>query len=191
MQEGPEGQNTGGGECSPCRTPSASRTSDVYRTCRGCFNPRWGGEEEARKLEEVRSLLESSPTWQLAQMAVVDGPSTSAEGEPSRKKLHPTVGGKASRKEFLKAGVLKKPWKYCMGTVALNEICQFQKSTELLICSLLTFGLQNCSRNWEIWYALPGACIPDSAGSCRVLSGQPPGRCQPLHNPHEAHHNNP
>ena len=33
-------------------------------------------------------------------------------GEPARKKLHPTVGGKAPMKEFLTAGKLKKTQKY-------------------------------------------------------------------------------
>ena len=53
--------------------------------------------------------------------------------EPARKKLHPTMGGKAPRKEFLKAGKVKKLQKYQLGMVALCEICQFQKSTKLLI----------------------------------------------------------
>ena len=44
------------------------------------------------------------------------------------------MGGKAPRKEFLKAVLLKRPWKYQLGIVALCKICWFQKSTELLIC---------------------------------------------------------
>ena len=44
------------------------------------------------------------------------------------------MGGKAPWKEFLWAALLKKSQKYQPGTGALCNICQFQKSTELLIC---------------------------------------------------------
>ena len=40
------------------------------------------------------------------------------------------------QKEFLQAGKVKKTRKYQPGTVALHEIQQFQKSTELLIWKL-------------------------------------------------------
>ena len=43
------------------------------------------------------------------------------------------MGGKAPQKEFLKAGVLKRPQNYWLGIIALHEICQSQKSTDLLI----------------------------------------------------------
>ena len=46
------------------------------------------------------------------------------------------MGGKAPQKEFLQAGKKKKTRKYWPGTVALWEIRQFQKSTELLIRKL-------------------------------------------------------
>ena len=46
------------------------------------------------------------------------------------------VGGKAPQKKFLWAGQVKKPRRYWPGTVALCEIQQFQKSTELLIQKL-------------------------------------------------------
>ena len=69
-------------------------------------------------------------------MAAEAGPSASGE-EPVRRKLQPTVGGKAPQKEFLQAGKVKKTRKYWPGTVALQEIWQFQKSTELLIRKLL------------------------------------------------------
>ena len=91
--------------------------------------------EEARWLEEVGRSPSSSPTQQLAQMAVEARPSVSGE-EPAKRKLHPTMGGKAPWKEFLKAGKVKKTRKYQPGTVALREIQQFQKSTELLIRKL-------------------------------------------------------
>ena len=68
-------------------------------------------------------------------MAVEAGPFASGE-EPAARKLCPTMGDKAPQKEFLAAGKVKKPRKYQPGTVALQEIWQFQKSTELLIRKL-------------------------------------------------------
>ena len=68
-------------------------------------------------------------------MAAEARPSTLGE-EPAKRKLCPTVGGKAPWKEFLKAGHVKKTRKYWPGTVALQEIWWFQKSTELLIRKL-------------------------------------------------------
>ena len=87
-----------------------------------------------KKLEEVGQLPGSSPTRQLAQMATEVKALMSVGEKPVQKKLWLTMGGKAPRKEFLKTGLLKRPWKYWPGIVALCEICQFQKSTELLIC---------------------------------------------------------
>ena len=69
-------------------------------------------------------------------MAADAGPSMSGGEKPARKKLQLTVGGKAPQKEYLKARKVKKPQRYWPGTVAFCEICQFQKSTELLICKL-------------------------------------------------------
>ena len=74
--------------------------------------------EEARWLEDVGQSLLSSPTQQLTQMAPEARPSASGE-EPAKRKLHPTMGGKAPWKEFLKAGHVKKTRKYWPGTVAL------------------------------------------------------------------------
>ena len=68
-------------------------------------------------------------------MAAEAGPSVSGE-EPAKRKLRPTMGGKAPQKEFLKAEKVKKTRRYLPGTVALREIWQFQKSTELLIRKL-------------------------------------------------------
>ena len=109
-----------------------------HRTLRCHQRPPSPGEmerqrEEVRKLEEVGQLPESSPTRQLVQMAAEVEPLMSVEEKPAQKKLWPTMGGKDSRKEFLKAGMLKRPWKYQLGKVALHKIHQFQKSTELLI----------------------------------------------------------
>ena len=91
--------------------------------------------EEARWLEEVGQSLSSLPTRQLTQMAVEARPSVSG-GQPAERKLHPTVGGKAPQKEFLKAGKVKKTRKYRPAQVALQETWWFQKSTELLIRKL-------------------------------------------------------
>ena len=91
--------------------------------------------EEARWLEDVGRLLPLLLTQQLAQMAVEARPSALGE-EPVRRKLHPTMGGKAPQKEFPQAGKVKKTRKYRPGIVALWEIWQFQKSTELLIRKL-------------------------------------------------------
>ena len=91
---------------------------------------------EAEQLEGVGRSPSSLPTQQLAQIAVQAGPSTSGKEEPVRRKLQPTVGGKAPQKEFLQAGKVKKTRKYCPGTVALGEIWHFQKSTGLLIWKL-------------------------------------------------------
>ena len=46
------------------------------------------------------------------------------------------MGGKAPQKEFFQAGKVKKTRKHPPGTVALWEIWQFQKTTELLIQKL-------------------------------------------------------
>ena len=56
--------------------------------------------EEARWLEDVGRSPSLLPTQQLTQMAAEAGPSASGE-EPVRRKLQPTVGGKAPWKEFL------------------------------------------------------------------------------------------
>ena len=40
---------------------------------------------------------------------------------------------KAARKSIPTSGGVKKPHRYCPGTVALREICRYQKSTDLLI----------------------------------------------------------
>ena len=64
---------------------------------------------EAEKLEEVGRSLESSLTQQFAQMAVEAGPSMLGGEELARRKLQPTMGGRAPQKEFLKARKVKKP----------------------------------------------------------------------------------
>ena len=114
---------------SPARQPSPVR--EVEKTVEEA--ERW--VEEARWLEEVGHSPSSLPIQQLAQMAAEARPSVLGE-EPAKRKLHPTIGGKAPWKEFLKAGKVKKTRRYRPDTVALQEIRQFQKSTELLIQKL-------------------------------------------------------
>ena len=103
--------------------------------------PSWcrGDHEAHHKGRAVRGAGRSPSlllTQQLAQMAAEVRPSMLGREELARRKLQPTVGGKAPWKEFLKAGKVKKTRKYWPGTVALCEIKQFQKSTEILIWKL-------------------------------------------------------
>ena len=114
---------------SPAKRPSPMREEEQRLE----EAERW--VEEARQLEEVGRFPLSSSIQQLAQMAAEAGPSTLGE-EPVKRKLCPTMGGKAPWKEFLKTRKVKKPRRYQPGTVALWEIWQFQKSTELLIRKL-------------------------------------------------------
>ena len=138
--------------------------------------------EEVRRLENVGRSPSSSPTQQLAQMAVEAGPSMLGQEEPVRRKLWPTVGGKAPQKEFLQAGKVKKTRKYQPGTVALWEIQWFQKSTKLLIrkLPLLVVSLQGSPWSRQIWLELPREHHHMPAGSCRSIYGWSHGRCQPL-----------
>ena len=120
---------------SPVHHPSPARKPSPMREVEQTLDEAERWVEEARWLEEVGQSPSSLPTQQLAQMAAEARPSALGE-EPTKRKLHPTVGGKAPWKEFLKAGKVKKTRKYQPGTVALWEIRQFQKSTELLIWKL-------------------------------------------------------
>ena len=87
---------------------------------------------EAEQLEEVGRLPQSLPTWQLAQMVAETRPSMLSREESTRKKLCTTVWGKAPRKEFLKAGVIKKRRKHWPGMVALHKIHQLQRAQSSL-----------------------------------------------------------
>ena len=99
---------------SPARKPSPMREEEKRQMEEA---EKW--VEEARRLEDVRRSLSLLPTQQLAQMAVEAGPSMLGVEEPARRKLQPTMGGKAPQKEFLQAGKVKKTGKYQPGTVAL------------------------------------------------------------------------
>ena len=92
-----------------------------------------GGSKEAGKCGQVTIII---TTQQLAQMAAEARPSMLGQEGPVRRKLQPTIRGKAPQKEFLQAGKVKKTRKYWPGTVVLWEIQQFQMSTKLLIRKL-------------------------------------------------------
>ena len=120
---------------SPVHHPSPAGKPSPMREVEKMLEEAERWVEEARQLEDVGRSLSLLPTQQLAQMAVEAGSSALGE-EPVQRKLRPTVGGKAPQKEFLQASKVKKTRKYQPGTVALWEIWQFQKSTELLIRKL-------------------------------------------------------
>ena len=120
---------------SPVHHPSPAKSSSPMREVVQVMEGVFGWVEEAKRLVEVGRSPSSLPTQQLVQMAAEAGPSASGE-EPARRKLRPTIGGKAPWKEFLEAGKVKKPRRYQPGTVALHEIRRYQKSTELLIRKL-------------------------------------------------------
>ena len=120
---------------SPVHHPSPAKSSSPAREVEQMLEEMKGRVEEASRLEGVGRSPSSSPTRQLAQMAAEARPSVLGEESP-RRKLHPTVGGKALRKEFRKGGKEKKTRRYWPGTVALREIWRYQKSTELLIRKL-------------------------------------------------------
>ena len=61
------------------------------------------------QLKGVGRSPSSLLTQQLAQIAVEAGPSTLGGEEPARRKLQPTMGGKAPQKEFLHGGRLRRP----------------------------------------------------------------------------------
>ena len=57
----------------------------------------------------------------------------STGGKAPRKQLS-TIASKTRRVKTRGSGGIKKPHRFCPGTVALREIRRYQKSTDLLIC---------------------------------------------------------
>ena len=104
-----------------CAPPLPVKSSSPVREVAQALEEMVGQVEEASRLAEAGRSLSSSPTQQLVQMAAEARPSALGE-EPARRKLRPTIGGKAPQKEFLKAGKVKKTRRYQPGTVALREI---------------------------------------------------------------------
>ena len=166
---------------SPVHHPSPARKPSPTREVEKMMEEAERWVEEARWLEDVGRSLSSSPTQQLAQMAVEVRPSALGE-DPVRRKLQPTMGGKAPQKEFLQAGKVKKTRKYWPGTVALWEIQHFQKSTKLLIRKLpLSWLVHEIALEVGKYYLhFQGECHNMPAGSCRSIFGWPHGRQQPL-----------
>ena len=78
---------------SPARKPSPAREEEKRQMEEA---EKW--VDKARRLEDVGRSLSSSPTQQLAQIAVEAWPSMLGKEEPARKKLQPTMGGKAPRR---------------------------------------------------------------------------------------------
>ena len=87
---------------SPAKKPSPAR--EVEKMVEEA--ERW--VEEARWLEDMGRLPSLSPTWQLAQMAAEARPSTLGE-EPVKRKLCPTMGGKAPGRSSSRLEKLKRP----------------------------------------------------------------------------------
>ena len=141
-KKGPPSMNQGRGACRGAgtpisgRLPIAERETPPVQSELPTLSELEKRAEEAKRLGEVGRSPESSPTQQLAQMAAEAGPSMSGGEEPARRKICPTMGGKAPQKEFLRAGKVKKPQKYWPGTEALHKINCFQKSMDLLIHKL-------------------------------------------------------
>ena len=132
---GEEGGGEGEATPSPVHHPSPAKSSSPMREVAQVMEGVLGQVEEVNRLAEAGRSPSSLPTRQLVQMAAEAGPSALGE-EPARRKLRPTIGGKAPQKEFLEAGKVKKPRRYWPGTVALCKIRRYQKSTELLIRKL-------------------------------------------------------
>ena len=83
--------------------PSPARKSSPTREVEKTLEEAERWVEETRQLEEVGRSLSLLPAQQLAQMAAEARPSVLGE-EPVKRKLCPTMGGKAPQKEFLKTG---------------------------------------------------------------------------------------
>ena len=88
---------------SPVHHPSQARKPPPAREVEKTLEEAERQVEEARWLEEVGRSPSSLPTQQLAQMAAEAGPSVSGE-EPAKRKLHPTMGGKAPRRNSSRLG---------------------------------------------------------------------------------------
>ena len=89
------------GPPSPVHYPSPAKRPSPVREVEQMMEEAERQVEEARQLEEVGQSLSSLPTQQLAQMAAEAGPSALGE-EPAKRKLHPTMGGKAPRRNSLR-----------------------------------------------------------------------------------------
>ena len=106
-------------------TPSAGGPPRAWGG--GPSNLEWDGGEDSRGREvggggEVARVITNLT---VGPDGCRGWPSMLGREELPRKKLWLTVGGKAPQKEFLQAGKVKKPQRYCPGMEALHEICWF------------------------------------------------------------------
>ena len=146
-------------------------------------NPEWAGEEDpgcreaGRDGEVIRviSNLTIGPDGCGGQTIHVGWGGASQEEAPTYHGRQDPLEG------ILRAGKVKKPQKYWLGTVALHEIFWFQKSIELLIWKLPFSQLVHKIAQEMGKYDM---CHTDSAGSCRGIFGWAPGRWQPLCHSH-------
>ena len=95
---------------------------------------------EANQLEQEGRSPQSLLTWQLAQMAAEARPSTLGGEDLAQKKLHPTMGGKAPKKEFLKTRVVKKTWNYWPGHLPFMRSASFKRSQSSSFGNSLSHG---------------------------------------------------
>ena len=88
--------------------------------------------EEVGRLEEVGGHL-GQPNLAAGSNGGRSGTLRTSKGGASQEDyIHGQ--GKGPHKEFLQKDLMKKPWRYQLGTLALHKICHYQMSTELLIC---------------------------------------------------------
>ena len=91
-----------------------------------------GGKETGAGGEVSRVIPNQTIGWDCHQSEAID----ISWGGANPEETPANHGRQGPRKKFLKAGQLKKPQRYWLRIVALQEVCQFQKSTELLIHKL-------------------------------------------------------
>ena len=163
--------------------PSAS-TESVAPTTEESPQPKvrcskGGGGEKTGVGEEVSTVIPNETVgWDTCQSRVIN---VSWEGA-SQEETPANCGGQGPQK-----GV-SRGWTVEEALEVLTRDCSYPQDLPVLEehwapctqASLLMSGLWNCPRSGKIWHALPGACSPDSAGGCRVLSGWPTERHQPM-----------
>ena len=147
--------------------------------------------EVERRVEEAEKLGEVGVTRVIANLTVGPiaaeaRPSMLSEEELARRKLWPTVGCKAPRRNSSRLERWRSPegtdqGQWLSWDPSVSEKHQpFNSQTPLFMSSPW-----DSPWSGKIWYALPSAHHLDSAGSCRGTFGWAPGRCQPMHHPCE------
>ena len=103
---------------------------------------------EANKIDEYTATHMHKVNQPSAKVNAANGVPTLPRQNKKWLRRHPALegSGKAPRKQLLtkaarktgtSQGGVKKPHRYRPGTVALHEICQYQKSTKLLLRKML------------------------------------------------------